>query len=98
MRKILRSFGSLISAGSAALAWLLLAAAVPAVAQQPRITDGKVETRSAASDLKKVFASLVAAQTSPAWIGYGVSSVSSRNHMCCYDGDMRGGIPRGRGC
>ena len=82
----------------AVLAGLLLAATVPAGAQQPRITGGKVETRSAAPGLKAAFSSLVAAQALPAWIGYSVASVSARNHMCCYDGEMRGGIPRSGGC
>ncbi len=60
-----------------------LAIAVPAVAQQPRITNGRVAPQSAAAGLDRTFRGLVASQTEPAWIGYSVPIISGDRMMCC---------------
>ncbi len=55
----------------------LIAADVP-----PRITNGRVETHSAAAGLARVFEPLARAQ-GPQWIGYAVP-VRGRHQMCCW--------------
>ena len=55
------------------------------VAQQPRVLNGRVETK-AVSILEKDFQSFVASSTGPTWIGYSVPKISSMNKSCS-DGD-----------
>ena len=62
---------------------ILLLLAASAAAQQPRIVNAKLETRSAAAGLERGFHSLVAAQAGPAWIGYAVPIVAGQWHACC---------------
>jgi hypothetical protein len=81
---------------SAAFSLFLLVAVVPVAAQQPPITNAKLETRSAAAGLSPAFRALEAAQAAPAWIAYAVPAVSGRQQMCCYD--FVGRSPRGSGC
>ena len=83
---------------SGAIALFLLAAVVPAAAQQPRLSNAKLETRSAAAGLSPVFRALVAAQAAPAWIAYSVPSVAGRQQMCCYDFIGRDSALRRGGC
>ena len=79
-------------------ALLLLLAAVPAAAQQPRITNAKLETRSAAGGLTPAFRSIVSALAAPAWIAYAVPAAPGRHQMCCYDYVGRDRAPMGGGC
>ncbi len=72
-----------IAVGSFTLA--LLASSLPAAAQQPHITHGQLESRSAAAGLITAFRALVGEQRDPAWIAYAVPAVSGRQKMCCYD-------------
>lgn len=58
----------------------LLAAGV--FAQEPRVTNARVETRSAASGLEPAFNAIVAAQVGPEWIGYAVPIVKGDHRMC----------------
>jgi hypothetical protein len=74
------------------LAGLWLLAAWPLAAQQPRLVNARLETRSAAAGLEREFRALVAAQTEPAWIGYAAPIVSGKHAMCCSSG------ARGCGC
>lgn len=64
-------------------------------AEQPRVTNAKMETRSAAAGLESEFRSLLQSQAGPAWIGYAVPVVPGDRSMCCCDsgryGQMRGG-------
>jgi HEAT repeat protein len=69
--------GHLIAATFAALAM-----AAPAIAQQPRVTNGRIVPQAGAN-LDRTFHGLVAAQTEPAWIGYTVPVISSDRVMCC---------------
>ncbi|HYM12978.1 MAG TPA: HEAT repeat domain-containing protein [Bryobacterales bacterium] len=68
-----------------ALTLFLVAAA--AAAQQPRITNAKLETRSAAAGLEPQFQALVKAQSAPAWIGYAVPMVAGQGQMCCWSSE-----------
>ena len=73
----------------AALLWA--AALGVCCAQQPRVSNSKFDTRAVTAGLERDFQSMVAAETGPAWIGYGVRAVPGDHQMCCYnsfnDGD-----------
>lgn len=64
-------------------------------AQQPRLANAKLETRSAALGLDKEFRAVVQKQAGPAWIGYATPVVPGDHTMCCCDsgryGTSRGG-------
>jgi len=63
----------------------ILLMAISAPAQAPRVSNAKMETRSAAAGLAPSFQSIVAGQASPAWVGYAVPSVSGDRQICCFD-------------
>ena len=63
---------------------LFLLAAGLCLAQQPRITNAKFDTRAVASGLEREFQSIAAVQTGPAWIGYAVRAIPGQHQMCCY--------------
>ncbi|MGH9702280.1 MAG: HEAT repeat domain-containing protein [Candidatus Acidiferrales bacterium] len=63
----------------------ILLVAIQAAAQTPRVSNAKMETRSAAVGLAQAFQSIVAGQASPAWIGYAVPAVSPDRQICCFD-------------
>jgi len=60
---------------------LFLLAAGLCLAQQPRITNAKFDTRAVASGLEREFQSIAAAQTGPAWIGYAVRAIPGQHQM-----------------
>jgi HEAT repeat protein len=67
-------------------------------AQQPRITNGQVDSRPAPSGLAQAFQTIVAAQTDVVWIGYAVPVKNRDQVMCCwqsgdsyFSGSMRAG-------
>ena len=64
---------------------LILAAvsAITIVAQQPRITNGRITQQPAATPFPQSFRSLVSAQAAVAWIGYSVPVVEGERTMCC---------------
>src|SRR5712691_8332851 len=66
------------------LGGLMLATALAATAQQPRVVNAKMQTGSAAAGLEKKFRTLLSAQAEPAWMGYAVPMVAGQHQMCCY--------------
>jgi hypothetical protein len=58
--------------------------AVGAFAQQPRISNAQMQTRSAGSGLEAAFNAIVSAQTAPAWVGYAVPIIPGDRQMCCW--------------
>jgi len=60
----------------------LLAAALPLAAQPKLLTNAKLDTRSAAASLDREFASLLATQPQPAWIGYTVPAARGSSPGC----------------
>ncbi|HEV3278737.1 MAG TPA: HEAT repeat domain-containing protein [Terriglobia bacterium] len=71
---------------------LILLGAALAAAQNPSIVNGSVQKRAAASGLGAEFGTLVKAQTTPAWIGYGVPAVNGAYEACCNGGDHDGSV------
>jgi HEAT repeat protein len=53
-------------------------------AQQPRISNAKLDARAVTSGLEREFQSIAAAQTGAAWVGYAVRAVPGQHQMCCY--------------
>ena len=64
---------------------LLFILALPLVAAEPRVSNAKLEWRSAAAGLEKEFRTLVESQAGPAWIGYAAPLVPGRHQMCCFN-------------
>jgi len=63
----------------------LLAALAGALgAQQPRLTNAKLDTRAVTTGLGREFQSMVGAESGAAWIGYVVRAVPGEHQMCCY--------------
>ena len=63
---------------------LLWAAAIGlCYAQQPRLTNAKLDTRAVTAGLERDFQSMVAAENGPAWIGYAVRAVPGDHQICC---------------
>jgi HEAT repeat protein len=74
-----RTFTTLASAlGAAALT------AAVAVAQQPRLTNGKVTTQPAPA-LQQAFTAAVKSHADVGWIGYAVPVVDGERVMCCFN-------------
>ena len=74
-----RTFATLASAlGAAALT------AAVAVAQQPRLTNGRVTTQPAVT-LQQAFRAAVDSHADVGWIGYGVPVVDGERMMCCFN-------------
>jgi HEAT repeat protein len=70
-----------------------------APAQQPRLTNAKIETRAVAAGLDREFHSILSAENGPAWIGYSVRAVPGDHQMCCYSSFENGAGNRCcRGC
>jgi len=70
--------------------WLLLAA-IPVLAQTPRVVNAKFETRPATQSLDAI----LRAAPSPSWVGYAVPRVPGRGRSCWYDYRGRAAGPAG---
>jgi hypothetical protein len=71
---------------TAACVAVLSCAAV--LAQQPRVENARMETRAVAGGLESTFHGIVAAQSSPAWIGYSVPMIAGEHQMCCWNNNV----------
>jgi hypothetical protein len=65
---------------------LTAASATSMVAQEPRLSNAKLQTRSAAAGLEREFRALLAAGVQPAWVGYAVPIIPGERQMCCSSG------------
>jgi hypothetical protein len=73
---------------------VLLLAAPAASAQQPRLSNGRLEPHSAAAGLDATLRPLVRAGGGPMWIGWSVATDRDRQ-MCCWDSWNDGGCCSG---
>lgn len=55
-------------------------------ADQPAISNARLETRSASQGFEPVFRGFLAAQADPGWLAYSVPAVSGHHPICCDDG------------
>jgi len=63
---------------------VFLTIAASLAAQEPRLTNAKVQARNVATGLEREFRAIVSAQEAPAWIGYAVP-VLGEHQMCCWN-------------
>jgi hypothetical protein len=82
-------------AGALAVAALC---AVSAGAQQARIVNAKLTSRSAAPGLEREFRAAQAGQTAPAWFAYAVPMAGEHHQICCYSDWSDKGPPCGGRC
>ncbi len=66
---------------------LVLATALSA--QEPRLVNANVQTRSAAGGLESAVQAAVAAQSQPAWVAYAVPIIPGNHHICCDSSEQR---------
>lgn len=57
-------------------------------AQQPRVENARMETRAVSGGLDSTFRGILAAQSSPAWIGYSVPMIAGDHQMCCWNNNV----------
>ena len=62
---------------------LPLLVAAPALAQAPRVTNGRLIQQAAGSGLAATIQSVAATQTDPVWIGYSAPARPGDHEMCC---------------
>ena len=63
---------------------LTLAAVSLLPAQEPRLTNAKIETRAVTSGLDREFHAILTSENGAAWVGYAVRAVPGDHQMCCY--------------
>jgi hypothetical protein len=63
---------------------VVLWAALPLLAQQPRLANAKFETRAVTAGLEREFRSIASAESGAAWIGYAVRAIPGEHQTCCY--------------
>ncbi len=73
------------------VAWIAVSAALSALAQQPRITNAKLQSRPGGSGLEPAVQSILATQSAPAWIGYSVPIIAGDHQSCCWNKGAMGG-------
>lgn len=66
----------------------LISSAGSALAQQPRVENARLETRAVSGGLEAMFRGIVAAQSSPAWVGYSVPITAGDHQMCCWNNNV----------
>ena len=68
------------------------------LAQEPRFSRARLETRAAGANFESEFRNLVSSRAEPAWIGYAMASVpGARNNCCLSDGCWGCALEGGRG-
>jgi HEAT repeats len=66
-------------------ATFLLFLATALYAQQPHLTNARLENRTLHGNFHTDFAQLIAGQSSPAWVAYSVPMLPGKESMCCWD-------------
>ena len=64
----------------------VLGCAAATRADQPKITNARLETRSAADGLERAYRSFLSAQSDPGWMAYSVAAIPGHHPLCCGDG------------
>src|SRR5579862_8157720 len=64
---------------------VIFAGALSMLAQQPRVSNARLETRSAAGGLEGTFRAILNAQASAAWVGYAEPIVPGERRSCCWN-------------
>lgn len=64
---------------------VLFASAVSLLAQQPRVSTARLETRAVTGGLEATYQAILKAQASAAWIGYAEPIVRGDRRSCCWN-------------
>jgi hypothetical protein len=64
---------------------VLLASALSLLAQQPRVSNARLETRPVTGGLEATFEAILRAQASPAWVGYAEPIIPGERQNCCWN-------------
>lgn len=80
MRLLMKNMMCLLVGASA-----IVLSSMPAFAQQPRITNAKIQAVSAGEGLEKVVQRVMKSQNAPAWIAYSIPTTGKDRTMCCFD-------------
>jgi HEAT repeats len=70
-------------------ATLLLAYSPTAGAQEPRLSNGRLETHATAGNLQREFQALASKLTEPTWIGYTAPMIPGERQMCDWNDSWR---------
>ena len=71
--------------------WIAAALSVGALlGQQPRIENARLETRPVSGGLDATLRAILAAQSSPAWVGYAEPIIPGDRQLCCWNDNERG--------
>jgi hypothetical protein len=63
---------------------VLFAGALSLFAQQPRVSNARLETRPLTGGLEAAFQAILRAQASPAWVGYAEPIIPGDRQSCCW--------------
>jgi len=66
--------------------------AIPALPDEPAVTNAQLETRAVAGSLSATLQLLVQESAKPLWIGYSVERVAGEQSICCGDHGNDGGL------
>ena len=72
-----------------AVALAVLTISAVAEAQQPRLSNGRIETHAASAGIAKDLPALAATLPEPTWIGYAQPMIDGDHNMCDYWNDGR---------
>lgn len=61
------------------------AAAIPLLAQQPRISNARLETRPVSGSLESTLRAILGGQSSHAWVGYAEPIIPGDRQSCCWN-------------
>ena len=64
-----------------------LFAALSLLAQQPNISNARLETRQITGGLDATFRAILSTQSSPAWLGYAEPIIPGDRQSCCWNGE-----------
>lgn len=88
-----------ISMPAAALAAAIAFGGAAAMAQQPRVTNGRVSAQPAGTPFAAAFRSLVASRSEITWVAYAIPAVNAAPAACCDDSGGAATYQSGdRGC
>lgn len=65
----------------------IFAGALSLLAQQPRISNARVETRQVSGSLEATLRTILGAQATAAWVGYAEAIIPGDRRSCCWDHD-----------
>src|ERR1700733_6275200 len=63
----------------------IFASALSLLAQQPHVSNARLETRPVTGGLEAAFQAILRSQASPAWVGYAELIIPGDRQSCCWN-------------